>query len=144
MRCIAFLAVAVLLVGCEDDVTPDIDPLAILADVLASDYEAGDTESKLERASLPTPIEVVTLASYSLGAASSLTYSVEGSGELAAYGGPRCSIREPTSHKKMQEFLACAAAADADPSCNAQTEIVTEENANGDVNIIGLDINCVQ
>jgi len=35
-------------------------------------------------------------------------------------------------------------AAEADPSCNAQSEIVTEESANGDLNIIGVDINCVQ
>lgn len=143
MRALMLTLLLAGLAACVTEPEAEVDPVAIMADVLASNYEAGETESRLSLALPAMPIEVVTLASYSLGS-SSLTYSVDDSGEIAAYGGPRCSIREPASHKEMQAFLACAAAAEADPSCNAQSEIVTEENANGDLNIIGVDINCVQ
>jgi len=105
MRALMLTLMLAGLAACGTEPEAEVDPVAIMADVLASNYEAGKTESRLSLALPAMPIEVVTLASYSLGSFS-LTYSVDDSGEIAAYGGPRCSIREPAIHEKMQAFLA--------------------------------------
>jgi len=114
----------------EPDVVPDPSVAEIMA--LMGTSHTPESDDRL-RAALGLPADYPIL-----GAIASGPFALV----WADNDPPRCSMRDGDTAEEIADFITCFTGARADPNCSADIHFIFEPQADGTLDIVGIDITC--